>query len=195
MDDQLQIRDAFNQHAVKLLGQQLWCWGQDILRPEGNWLIEFGFERTEPPADRNEFPSIYSLKLPNERNVLLRGFGVFYSDQSRGSVFWPRYEFRPKYAMDTTLACPPWSNEDLPAMNLPSKSQRSSCVALILDLIDWIRRYEVAVVEQLGIEYRRRTLDQWDCGEREVIPAEAMARDWRVLGMVLADNFPGLIKM
>ena len=25
--------------AIGLLSQQLWCWGCDILRPEGNWLL------------------------------------------------------------------------------------------------------------------------------------------------------------
>ena len=189
MLDQLQYRDARNQHAVKLLGQQLWCWGQDILRPEGNWLIEYGFDRTQPPAEKQEFPSIYTLRLPHGRTVLLRGFGVLYTDQSRGSVFLHRYEFRPTYAVKTTLACPPWSNADMPTMSPPSEPQRRFCGALTLDLVDWIRRYEVTVVERLGIEYRRKTLEEWDCGKQDVIQAEDMARSWRLLGMAFADDF------
>ena len=36
-------------HAVGLLSQQIWCWGRDILRSEGNWLLHQGFTRLEPP--------------------------------------------------------------------------------------------------------------------------------------------------
>ena len=59
-------------HAVGLLSQQAWCWGRDVLRPEGNWLLEVGFDRIEPPNDRNECSSVYSLELPDERCVVLR---------------------------------------------------------------------------------------------------------------------------
>ena len=84
-------------HAVELLSQQVWCWGRDILRPDGNWLIEVGFDRIEPPDDREGCSSVYSLALPNDRCVVLRGFGVFYGDICHGGVFLRRYEFRPKY--------------------------------------------------------------------------------------------------
>ncbi|MEM9657068.1 MAG: hypothetical protein AAF961_01795, partial [Planctomycetota bacterium] len=67
-------RAELQQHAVDLLSQQVWCWGRDILRPEGNWLIEVGFERVEPPADRQDCSSVYALRLPLGRCVVLRGF-------------------------------------------------------------------------------------------------------------------------
>ena len=38
--------------AIDLLCQQIWCWGRDIERPEGNWLLERNFERLEPPLER-----------------------------------------------------------------------------------------------------------------------------------------------
>ena len=176
------------EHAVGLLSQQAWCWGRDILRPEGNWLLEIGFARLKPPADRKDCSSVYALELPRGRCVVLRGFGVFYGDLRHGGVFL-RYEFQPKYTTHATLDCPPWSDSDLPNISPPTDSQRNVCVSLTLDLIDWIRAYEVNIVEQLGIAYRQSTLVQWDNGKRPFTPAEKFASAWRALSFQVAANF------
>ena len=177
------------EHAVALLSQQVWCWGCDILRPEGNWLLEIGFDRIAPPADRKHCPSVYVLTMPRRRCVVLRGFGVFYGEGRRGGVFLPRYEFHPRYTTHATLDCPPWSDADLPKLNTPTESQQHACATLTLGLIDWIRRYEVNIVKQLGIEYRRKTLLEWDNGTRPVVPAENLASAWRKLRFRVASNF------
>ena len=177
------------EYAAGLLCQQAWCWGRDILRPQGNWLLQVGFARQEPPADREECSSVYSLEMPRGRCVVLRGFGVFYGDDRRGAIFLPRYDFRPRYTRDATLTCPLWSMEDLPSLSLPNKHQRNACVSLTLDLIDWIRSYEVNIVECLGIEYRRQTLVKWDNGERLFTPAEEFASAWREVSFQVAANF------
>ena len=181
-------------HAVGLLSQQLWCWGRDILRPEGNWLIEIGFDRIVPPAERKDCSSVYTLDLLHGRCVVLRGFGVFYGDRQRGGVFLPRYEFRPRYTTHATLECPPWSDADLPKLSAPTDSQRTACTSLTLDLIDWMRSYEVAIAERLGIQYRRSTLLKWDNGKRPIIPAEEMASAWRELSFRVAANFDAYLR-
>lgn len=177
------------EQAVGLLSQQVWCWGRDILRPEGNWLLELGFDRIEPPADREDCSSVYTLELPFGRRVMLRGFGVFYGDVQRGGVFLPRYEFCPRYTTHATLDCPPWSDADLPKLRAPTELQRTSCASLTLDLIEWIRSYEIGIVERLGIEYRRSTLKNWDNGKRTFVPAEKIASAWRELSFRVAANF------
>lgn len=63
--------------VVNLFSQQIWCWGQDVLCSEGNWLLELGFERIQPPKNRESCSSVYVLELPRDRRVILRGFGVF----------------------------------------------------------------------------------------------------------------------
>ena len=176
-------------HAVGLLSQQAWCWGRDVLRTEGNWLLEIGFKRIVPPADRKDCSSVYALELPGQRCVVLRGFGVFYGDGQRGGVFLPRYEFAPRYTTSSTLECPPWSDEDLPNLIPPTELQRNDCASLVLDLMDWIRGYELSVVEHLGIEYRRRALVYWNNGKRPFIEAERIASAWRELSFLVAANF------
>ncbi|MEM8735710.1 MAG: hypothetical protein AAGG44_15860 [Planctomycetota bacterium] len=172
--------------ARDLLNQQVWCWGRDILRPEGNWLLNIGFDRIEPPADRADCSSVYSLQLPRGRCVVLRGFGVFYGDRHRGGVFLPRYGFPPRYTKVATLECPPWSDADLPKLSAPNDAQRTACTPLTVDLIDWIWGYEVTIAERLGLEYRRSTLLRWDNGKRHVIPAEEMASAWKELAQRVA---------
>ena len=83
------------EQAVALLSQQVWCWGRDILRPEGNWLLQIGFARMAPPADRKHCASVHVLTMPRSRCVVLRGFGVFYGEGQRGGVFLPRDECHP----------------------------------------------------------------------------------------------------
>ena len=63
--------EGFLSHAGSLYSQQVWCWGRDICRKEGNWLLEYGFRRTKPPEDSGNNYSAYSLELPNERCIIL----------------------------------------------------------------------------------------------------------------------------
>ena len=184
---QTNSRVEFNRLAVGLLSQQLWCWGQDILRAEGNWLLEVGFNQLPPPPEREGQASVYTLVLPGGQCVTLRGFGVFYGDRNLGGIFLPRYEFQPLYTPNAFLVTVPWTSQDLPELHPPDASQLSSCIQLAQHLFDWIRDYEVNVIKQLGIGYRQSTLTEWDDGEKPVIPAEEIAYRWRWLGNVFAD--------
>ncbi|MEE2825103.1 MAG: hypothetical protein VYE64_00590 [Planctomycetota bacterium] len=181
--------DDLVQHAVDLLSQQVWCWGQDILRPEGNWLLEIGFDRAEPPVEREECSSVYSLDLPSGAAVVLRGFGVFLADRRRGGVFLPRYEFRPRYFPQAVMDPPPWAVADLPEFDPPGQAERGKCVSLCLELVDWIRTYEVNILETLGLAYRESTLERWESDQHPLLPAEEMAGAWRRLGVAMADHF------
>ena len=74
---QLNERVSF---GVDLLSQQIWCWGRDILRAQGNWLIEQGFEVIKAPADLERVKNIYSLKISKEQHIMLRGFGIIFTE-------------------------------------------------------------------------------------------------------------------
>lgn len=171
--------------GVSLLSQQIWCWGQDILRPQGNWLTKVGFQKLAAPADRDNCSSVYTLDLPQGRRVVLRGFGVFYGDDQHGGVFLQRYEFEPRYTPHAALECPPWSTTDLPALKVPTDKQRASSTALTLGLVDWIRAYEANVAEQLGIAYRQATIDRWSNSKQPIVSAAEMANAWQSLGVAL----------
>ena len=187
--NELSTRSQLFKYAVTLLSQQIWCWGCDIMRPEGNWLIEIGFNRIEPPDNRKDCPSVYSLELPRGQSVVLRGFGVFFGDSAHGGIFVPRYEFQPKYTKSATLDRQPWSDEDLPALHSPVESEQKVCAGMTLDLINWIYSYEADVTSRLGVTYRQQTLSRWDNGKRIVIPAEQLADAWHELSFSVANKF------
>ena len=100
--------------AVRLLSQQVWCWGRDIERFEGNWLREIGFERIEPTFRCEDCDSIYNLELQNGKHVILRAFGVLYGADQKEGIYLPRYDFLPKYSSQLNIKNLPWEKKDLP---------------------------------------------------------------------------------
>lgn len=193
-DQRLSGKELVKQ-CVDLLGQQIWCWGCDILREEGNWLLETGFDRTPAPAGRDNCSSVYTLELSAGRHVVLRGFGMLYSDDCLGGVFLPRYEFQPRYTTQAVLDRPPWSAAELPTLNAPNQSQREACALMTLAAMEWLHRYEETVAERLGTEYRQAVLEKWNNGKRPIVPAAEMAGAWQSLGDEVAANIDALIPL
>lgn len=176
-------------HATDLFNQQCWCWGRDVLRPEGNWLQEVGFEKLKPPPDcKGCSSSVYQLSLSGGRCVVLRGFGAFFGERELGGVFLSRNTFEPRYMSQSKLERPPWSDTDLPESQPITEANRASYTKLTRCLIDWICDYETDVIARLGLSYRQMTLFPWDTRKRNVIPAEHFASSWRELSLQIADN-------
>ena len=176
--------------AVKLLSQQVWCWGRDIERIEGNWLMEIGFERTEPTFRCENCDSIYSLELSNGKRVILRAFGVFYGNDQKEGIYLPRYEFLPKYLRRLNIKNLPWEKNDLPELHFPNNSEVSNCVRLVTELVNWIRTYEENVANILGLDYRKSTLYEWQKIVGSIIPAEDMISEWKFLETKISENSP-----
>tara|TARA_B100001175_G_scaffold309623_1_gene311558 strand:+ start:619 stop:1209 length:591 start_codon:yes stop_codon:yes gene_type:complete len=176
--------------ARDLLSQQVWCWGRDICRKEGNWLLEYGFKRTKPPKDSGIIFSAYSLELPNNRCIILRGSGVFYGDLRYGGVFISRHDFTPRYTKNSTLENPFWSISEMDEFRLPNQEEKVDYNALITGLISWITTYEENIIDCLGMGYRRASLIKWDNGERVVIASEEIINEWENLSRTILNENP-----
>lgn len=188
---EIQVREIkqLRQHATDLFNQQCWCWGRDVLRTEGNWLRELGFEQFKPSAERKECSSsVYQLSLSGGRCVVLRGFGAFFGDRDLGGVFLSRNKFALHYLSEATLECPPWSDSDLPPFQPICDENRECYAKLTLNLIDWIYEYEMDVIAHLGLPYREETLLTWNNRKRTTIPAEQFATSWRELSLRISEN-------
>lgn len=175
--------------AIDLLSQQCWCWGQDILRPQGNWLMEIGLERIPPPEPYRERGSVYRCSLPHGGSILLRGFGVLIGRPESGGVFLPRYEFTPRHTSTWPLESLPWATAVLPDLQPLNRENHDRCATLTLELLDWITDYERQILKRPGSDYRAATLREWEDGERYVIPADKMARAWEQLTVRVRDRF------
>lgn len=179
----------FRRHATDLFNQQCWCWGRDVLRAEGNWLIELGFEQLKPPPERPECSSsVYQLSLPGGRCVVLRGFGAFYGDRALGGIFVTRDRFLPSYLSQSTLEIPPWAETDLPKPKPVTQANRENYRQLTLGLIDWIYQYEADIATRLGLPYREMTLFSWSSRKRTSFPADQFAYAWHAFGQSIAQN-------
>ena len=178
--------DGFISHAISLLSQQIWCWGRDIRRKQGNWLLELGFERVKPPTNVEVEDSVYVLKLSENRSIILRGFGVYYRDKAHGAIFMPRYEFIPGYTTNSTLEQPLWTYDELPELYFPTGSEWDSYITMLTDLVNWIQTYEQTVIETHGVEYRKSTLIEWDNGERKVIDPKKVVGEWEKVGHIIS---------
>ena len=78
--------------GTMLFDQQLWCWGQDIRRAEGNALLAYGFTKHRPPEGKHG-STAYEWRSSGRNRVVLWGFGFFYGDGDRGGLFLQRYKF------------------------------------------------------------------------------------------------------
>ena len=170
-------RTDLRRRAVALLDQQLWCWGRDVARPEGNVLLGLGmcrYRSTEPGLDR----TAYTGRVAGDGVVWLWGFGLLFCLPDIGGVFLRRYGFDP--VLVTELQRPVHALEHLGPFIRPTTAwHRATVIELVRSATVWIARYEHWIAETFGTAYREATLAARD--KPPAIPAKEMARAWEHL--------------
>jgi len=162
----------------RLLGQQLWCWGRDIARPQGNLLIEFGFRRHRARDLDRDGSSCYRIDA-DAHHVALWGFGMFYGRRGWGGLYLDRFSFRPQWANIEALSLGIHSTQDLPPFKQPkSRSQWQRAHRLWHDLLSWISHYERWALDAAGLDYRQRCVAEW---LYPFVKAESMPQAWLLL--------------
>ena len=163
--------------GAALLHQQCWCWGQDIRRPQGNLLIEYGFTLARPPEGLTS-SSRYTLSRPDTR-LTLWGFGIGYGCEPRGGIYVNRYCFVPRWLDDSFALDLIWQPAQLAGLRRPlTRREVRRSRQLLQSLMRWIASYERWVEGRHGLDYRRHTLAEWT---RTSIPAERMAIEWELM--------------
>ena len=161
-----------------LLDQQLWCWGQDIRRVDGNALLAYGFTRHRPPEGKHGSPA-YEWRGSGRSRVILWGFGFFYSDGGRRGIFLRRYKFAPKQTASVYFSLPIWNLGQLPELTQPCDAEGWRRVfSLLTQGLTWIADYERWIISEYGLDYRQRCIEAW---RKKCIPAHEMAAKWHEL--------------
>ncbi len=172
------IPTAVRRGGRLLLNQQMWLFGQDIRRPEGNALIEYGFARTKPP-EGVKAGSTYAICEPDGISVFLWGFGLFFHHPASGGIFIPRFAFTPRLAR---FAGPPdrsWAWPQLQECRAPRDAgQWATTRRLFIPALRWIAAYERWIVERRGLDYREACIAPWP---HAAIPAAALDDTWQRL--------------
>jgi len=171
------IRGAPRRKGQKLLHQQCWNWGRDIVRPQGNLLLEAGFLKRRPP-EGEVGSSCYTLALPDGDRLLLWGFGLLYATPLLGGVYLNRYEFQPRWLPSESVQEPIWKPDMIPTAQTPP----SPCVPMELAVAAArrIADYEEWALARCGLEYRCAVLRQWKQASKGV-PPQMLPQAWRSL--------------
>jgi hypothetical protein len=177
----LSLPESLRSHGVALLGQQCWCWGQDVRREAGNLLLAFGFERHRPP-EGEKGASMYSLTPCSGQQVVLWGFGFWYGAHALGGIYVNRFQFLPLATRCAELTPPIWNTEQMQALLKPDCSE-SACLLLSTALF-WIASYERWTQRVLGVAYREESLADYP---QRILPAAEMPIAWERLAEAVLD--------
>lgn len=85
---------VFGRNFARLINLQMWCFGCDIRRPEGNLLIEYGFTR-ERPCETTCGSSRYAKDTKSGMSLSIWGFGLLLTDES-SALYLRRFTRVPK---------------------------------------------------------------------------------------------------
>lgn len=165
-----------------LLHQQCWLWGQDIRRPEGNALLEYGFERRRPP-EGEQGSNAYILRPTPDRCAVLWGFGFYWRDArvpcGCGGIFLPRFTFTPKLARAAGPPLATWLPGQLSDCRPPgTPRQWDRARRLLIPALRWVASYERWILERRGLVYRRECTAAGPKGSTKFLPAEELAAAW-----------------
>ena len=170
------ISDANRRKGQKLLHQQCWNWGRDILRPEGNLLLEAGFTR-QPPPQGAAGSTRYVLRLVDAGCWMLWGFGFFYGTPDLGGIYVNRFHFRPQWMGLDAVGKPIWSPDMIPSGGLPPDP--SVLLKLAAAAVRKIADYEDWALARCGLPYRLAGLAQWR--ETSKMAPDRLPEAWRAL--------------
>ena len=175
------ISGASRRKGQELLDRQCWNWGRDIVRPEGNLLLEAGFLKRRPPEGRVG-SSCYTLALPDGDRLMLWGFGLLYGTLRKGGVYLNRYQFRPVWLLSEAVQEPIWKPDSIPTAQTPPSPRVP--VDLTVAAIRRIADYEEWVLARCGLEYRRAVLRQRKRPSKR-LPPQTLPQAWRALAAAI----------
>jgi hypothetical protein len=163
--------------------QQCWQWGMDIRAPQGNLLLDFGFQRARPPEGRLG-SSRYQLRLSSRATITLWGFGFYYARSGKGGVYVNRYECEPRFGCRAGFLEEVWTKEAVPVAGSHPPDERT-LLYLTAKAYAWISGYERWVLERFGVAYRRSSLREWH--EAAILP-ERFPGEWMRLSEQARDR-------
>lgn len=142
-----------------LLDQQIWSWGCDVERVEGNLLLQFGFSRRRPLPGQGGC-SQYSIAW-GTGEIRLWGWGVLYR-ATDFCLFLRRYQFAPLRWRGRRLRARITQPAELTGLKPPGRrAEFRRAQTRLAELCLWIAGYERWVINACGPSYRENCLARW----------------------------------
>lgn len=175
----LKIPNQSQQTARMLIDQQMWCWGCDVRRSDGNLLLMYGAEKRPSPNPR--YHSGYVFHNNNETVVNLWGWGLWIACPQCGSLFIARSRFKVYYTSQFIPMPDAWCKRDLLSMDFTDDGDEiTHAQSLLENALHWIGTYEAWLSTQVTSDYREHILAKWPQRKRHKggIPAGEIAEQW-----------------
>ncbi len=179
LNKQLKIPKQLQQTARTLIDQQMWCWGCDVRRADGNLLSLYGAHKRPSPNPR--YHSAYMFQLEEQAVINLWGWGLWLAHPQQGSLFIARSRFKIYYTPEFIAEPDAWRKSDLPSMGLiRDNDQLTHANDLLAKAMHWIGTYEAWVNTQVNSDYREQIITKWPQKRRHKnsVPATEMAEEW-----------------
>lgn len=164
------IAPYFLRDLAEGIQQQMYFWGQDALRPEGNFLVEQGFTRS--PSTGIKGTSCYRREW-QQGHIELYGSCAGWYGESGGFTFirpWQRCVIW--RSSETTPIPGSWQKK-----HIKSSAPKIEIYQASLPFLDWLISYEYAVLAKYGRAYRQKNYWDYDKKSRTkawVEPATAL---------------------
>lgn len=141
------LPSCFQRDLTDGLQQQMFFWGQDVLRPTGNFFLQQGFEKSRSKGLKGT--SCYRLEWQGGHIELYGACAGWYRAGDGFTFIRPRRR------------CYVWqSSRETPIPGAPQKEflravQKDELYLASLPFIEWLIDYEEAVTGQFGSGYRQ----------------------------------------
>lgn len=175
----IRIAPQIQRIAIPLLDQQMWCWGCDVRRTQGNLLLAYGAAKRPSPDAR--YHSAFTFKPDKDTVLNLWGWGIWLAHSHCGSLFVSRSRFRSRYSREVIPMPDAWQARDLPPMTgVRDDTEAEHATNLLATALNWIGGYEDWLRSQVEPEYRERVLTAWPQRKQHKggIPAAEMPTYW-----------------
>ncbi|MEO0564475.1 MAG: hypothetical protein AAF125_20390 [Chloroflexota bacterium] len=175
----MRIATEFQRRAFPLLDQQMWCWGCDVQRAEGNLLLAYNAEKRPAPNPRDH--SAYRFVADNHVVLNLWSWGIWVSQPQWGSLFIGRSRFRVHYSTEAIHTPDAWRTRDLPSMTgAHNEADAMHAIYLLEAALNWIGGYEDWLRSQVEPDYREQILEKWPQRKQHKggTPAPEMSTRW-----------------
>lgn len=128
------------------LQQQMFFWGQDVLRPTGNFLKEQGFNRSQSKGSKGT--SCYCLDWQNGHVELYGACAGWYGQDGGFTFIRPRRRCYLWTSAEETPTPGAWQKGSL------KSATSSELYTTALPFLNWLIAYEQAVLKRFGRSYR-----------------------------------------
>lgn len=190
MSQFVKIPSKYQRTAVALIDQQMWCWGCDVRRTEGNLLLIYGAEKR--PSPQPGYHSAYTFHLQNNTVLNLWGWGIWIARTGLGSLLISRSQFRVRYTNDVYFKPDAWRERHLPlTSNTKCTEERQKAFDLLFSAMHWAGTYESWLQTQVKLDYREQAIAAWPQRKhyRGGIPVAQMPVRWfELAGCILSEN-------